>query len=333
MVWKIIERACLILGALFAGVCAYYTMAGYYGRNNPVTPTAPTAATGAAMTPPWWLYSLGILGIALLITGWTMILQRWRENRHLPKHSNSSAEIAIATPSATPSHLFSKDIPDLRVADSDLALVLFSSKERDKLLPLLEAGKLSSWARPMHGNELGKDPPPVILKGEVWRSHYLQSFPKTEGQFRTQTFLKTKSRHESAYFDVLLNKSQIKAIWPDQIRFVEAATRLYEAAEAENVLDFIVPRADPAEKKLLHLKLSLMIDDRIQLLGTRPPSTKPRLIPNAELVDNLYPAPGNINQINDQISDEPVFINVTVRHATLIPVIEAYIAEAKGHAK
>lgn len=240
---------------------------------------------------------------------------------------------AISQAPQKPSAPFIEDIPDLRVADSDLALALFESKERDRLLPLLEAEKLSSWARPMHGPERGKDPPPVIIRGDVWRTHYLQSFPKTEGQFRAQTFLKTRARHESSYFDVLFNKAQIERIWPAEIPLVDAARRLYEAAEAASVLNFFVLKTDSPEEKLSHLKMLLMIDERVEVLGARPPSTQVRPITKTELIDELYPAKGNINEIVGLTSDEPIFVDVAVKHATLIQFIEVSIAEAKGHKK
>src|SRR5262249_35768190 len=45
------------------------------------------------------------------------------------------------------------DLPDLRVADNSRVASLFESDERDKLFPLLEANKLTAWARPMKGND------------------------------------------------------------------------------------------------------------------------------------------------------------------------------------
>jgi hypothetical protein len=318
MLWKVVDRACLILGAVFGGICAWYAMAAYYHWDVPTKPTI-GPSFGAAMSPPWWFYTFGALGTALLVTGWMMMIIRHREARH---QSMSAPVIGL-----------SEDIPDLRVADSDLAIALFESKERDKLLPLLEGGKLSSWARPMRGNKPGEDPPPVILKGDDWRTLYFQHFPKAEGQFRAQTFLKTKNRHETRYFDVLFNRAQIERIWPEQISLAKAATRIYEAAEAEGVLDFVVSERGSADKKLTHLKLLLMVDEAIELFGVRPPSTKARLIAKTELTDELYPAEDGADQINHHISDDPVYFNVTVSLATLIPAISRYIAEAKGIAK
>jgi hypothetical protein len=279
---------------------------------------------------PHWAVELAlivsVLFILVSIVLWAHLL--WRRIRGSINWFGPERQIQKVVPNT-----FAEDIPDLRVADSDLVMALFESSERDKLLPLLEAERLRSWARPMRGNEPGKDPPPVILKGETWRNNYLQFFPKREGQYRAQTFLKTKSRHESSYFDVVLNKIQVERIWPEQIPFVEAARRVYEAAEAANVLEFVVQNTEAADKKLSHLKLLLMVDEKVELFGIRPPSTKARLISKTELRDDLYPAEGDLNQINHHISDEPIFLNVTVRHATLIPAIGRYITDAKGHGK
>jgi hypothetical protein len=245
---------------------------------------------------------------------------------------NPKASIALASNescAALPSDI-ADAIPDLRVADSDLVIALFDSSERDKLLPLLEGERLRSWARPMKGrHEPGKDVDFVILKGEVWRIHYFQHFPKHDQWDRAQTFLKAKSDQTSTYYDVSFNKAQLERIWPEQISLVDAARRLYEAAEAVNILDFMVLKTDTPEEKLNHLKMLLMIDNQVEVLGARPPSTQVRSIPKTELIDELYPAKGDVNQIVGLMSDEPVFVNVTVSQATLIPFIAACIAEAK----
>jgi hypothetical protein len=248
--------------------------------------------------------------------------------------TGQAAKESIPIQSATATAAFVEDIPDLRVADSPLAIELFEGAERDKLLPLLEAEKLGAWARPMRGEKPGRDAAPVILKGDVWRTHYLQFFPK-EGQWeRAQTFLKTKARHETSYYDVLLNRAQIERIWPEQMSLFEAATRYYEAAEEAGVLDLVSPSRESPDDKLTHIKLLLMIDERIELRGIRPPSTKSRPLSKTELTDDLlYPGKGNTSQINHSIADEPVYLNVTIRNADLMRVIAADIAEAKRHKK
>jgi hypothetical protein len=64
-----------------------------------------------------------------------------------------------------------------------------------------------------------------------------------------------------------------------------------------------------------------LVDEKVELFGVRPPSTKSRPIPKSELTDDLYPAEGGVEQLNNHISDEPIYRNVTVRHAHLIAAI------------
>jgi hypothetical protein len=77
--WKIVERLCLLLGTVFTVVIAYYTLATYYGWNNPQAGPAPSAALTKVVQLSWWL-GVGI-GIGLLLTGWTMMFQRRRTSR------------------------------------------------------------------------------------------------------------------------------------------------------------------------------------------------------------------------------------------------------------
>jgi hypothetical protein len=103
------------------------------------------------------------------------------------------------------------DIPDVRIADDPVAWGLFeTSKERDKLIPLLEAGRLISWGRLGNGN-----PPPTKIPADQWATHYLDyrsaDFP---GRIN-QTYFRPKSRaYESTYYDVHLNRDQLERAWP-----------------------------------------------------------------------------------------------------------------------
>src|SRR5260370_13463975 len=118
---------------------------------------------------------------------------------------------------------FADSTPDLRVADDRLVIALFDGDERDKLLPLLEAEKVTAWARPMGRGE----PPLTKLSGQLWKTHYLLSLPR-EGQWnRAQTFLKTKARNETSYYDLYLNEVQIASLWPEyeKISLLEHLTK------------------------------------------------------------------------------------------------------------
>ena len=74
--WRLIERSGLLIGTVCAVVTAYFTVGLYFGWNVPSLPPKPS---GAVMTAPWWLYGIGIIAIALLLTAWAMIAIRSRK--------------------------------------------------------------------------------------------------------------------------------------------------------------------------------------------------------------------------------------------------------------
>lgn len=82
--WKYVERACLLLGTLFAFGCFYVEWAPHAGWWLP-TPSvsAPAAAAEADAAPgmhvsmlTWGLLGFYLLGVALLITGFGMMFTR-----------------------------------------------------------------------------------------------------------------------------------------------------------------------------------------------------------------------------------------------------------------
>jgi hypothetical protein len=73
--WKAIERSGLVIGTLCAVLTAYFTVGLYYGWNAQTASPQPAAP---AMIAPWWLYALGIIGLALLLTSWVMMFLRRR---------------------------------------------------------------------------------------------------------------------------------------------------------------------------------------------------------------------------------------------------------------
>jgi hypothetical protein len=128
---------------------------------------------------------------------------------------------AQALPSVDkPTHLFADAIPDFRVADAPSAMKLFEGKERDKLFPLLEAERLTAWARPMYsGLPPGSGSAPLArLPGSTWATHVLFCLPSSGPGTINQTFIKTKGRLESKWYDIHLNRKQIAAIWPNEER-------------------------------------------------------------------------------------------------------------------
>src|SRR6185312_1763486 len=79
--WKYVERTILVLGFIAGSLTVYFTAGAYYGWNQPSvdvpTPTGLNPAGGVNM-PPWWVIALGVLSIALLCTGWAMLIIRTR---------------------------------------------------------------------------------------------------------------------------------------------------------------------------------------------------------------------------------------------------------------
>jgi hypothetical protein len=106
---------------------------------------------------------------------------------------------------------FSGDIPDLRVADDTVAWGLFGAPHNDKLLPLLERGKLEAWGRIGNGQR-----PLTLIPADQWRTHYLDNRPADGPGRINQTFFRPRGRpYESTYYDVHLNRSQLKRAWPE----------------------------------------------------------------------------------------------------------------------
>jgi len=75
--WTFIERACIVVGLIFAGATLYFTAGTYYGWNAPPAPLISPPSSGAA-SMNLQLYVFGGLGFALLITAWGMIFVRTR---------------------------------------------------------------------------------------------------------------------------------------------------------------------------------------------------------------------------------------------------------------
>jgi hypothetical protein len=106
-----------------------------------------------------------------------------------------------------------------------------------------------------------------------------------------------------------------------------AARRAYEAVEKDGIVDL----TGSPESKLNQFKFLFMEDPETDVFGVKPPSTKPRLIPKADLRSrhDLYPADGDISQLDDIVSHNAVYVDVSVRRKDLPRVINDYIAKVK----
>ena len=121
--------------------------------------------------PPWWV------NIPLLLGGLALI---WLDLRR--RYAGQ-----VAAPTFTPqiSVEMIGNIPNIRVADDPVAVALFEGKEHDNLLPLLEADKIFSWARPMGRGE----PPLTMISGAKWKTFHFLFAPRSSPEMRNQTFL------------------------------------------------------------------------------------------------------------------------------------------------
>jgi hypothetical protein len=125
--------------------------------------------------------------------------------------SSETAVAALKNPSALDDSI-AEYLPDVRVADSLAAQRLFEGRDGDNLIPLLEAEKIFAWARPMGRGE----PAPIRVPGNVWRTNQMWVVPKGDNpHMRNQTFIKTKTTNETSYYDLRLNRAQLKRVWPN----------------------------------------------------------------------------------------------------------------------
>ena len=148
----------------------------------------------------------------LAVVGFWLLTRPRTEKKKLGDSGWFGRATAKQVPHVEPLEI-AESYPDIRVADAPTVIDLFEGKERDKLIPLLEAEKITAWARPM--GAVG-EPPPVRVDGKLWRNHHILFLPKNSGQFDlNQTYLKTNARQETIYYDIHLNKAQITKVWPN----------------------------------------------------------------------------------------------------------------------
>jgi hypothetical protein len=129
----------------------------------------------------------------------------------------------------------------------------------------------------------------------------------------------------------------VKSIeWPffwKPIGFHRAATKAYEAAERAGVLNQYVGSNDSSDKALYHFKVLLMVHDRTQLFGAKPPSTKINAISKSDLMgEELTAIEGTGDQVYPMLplGADPVYVNVSVGRKGLRHVIKEIHAEGRG---
>jgi hypothetical protein len=105
--------------------------------------------------------------------------------------------------------------PDLRIADSTDFWILYDGPERLKLRGLLRSGKLTTWAR----RNLSSPTDPILLAPENWDTLDLEYHPAGDRHdLVNQTFLRPAAYvgGVASYYDVHLNKAQLRAVWPER---------------------------------------------------------------------------------------------------------------------
>lgn len=157
-----------------------------------------------------FVISWGVPGLAAVVFLCAVYAGRWFERK--------TAASATVQAASRPSILadFAEHIPDLRVADNPAIRALFEGAEGDKLLPLLEAEKITAWGR--KGLE---EPPPTKIPGTIWAGHYLFFLPHRGEGTKNQTFIRPNGRYDTVYYDVYLNESQIERAWPGKIKAIK----------------------------------------------------------------------------------------------------------------
>jgi hypothetical protein len=137
------------------------------------------------------------------------------------------------------------------------------------------------------------------------------------------------------WIDLLFKRFGVQIAWPflsARIPFHVAARHVYEAAEKAGILSLTSGSNESPDKRLNHFKLMFMIDDKIELFGVKPPSTKPTLIPKADLQgQDLYPVDGENSQIGHvlPLDADVAYVDVTVARKDVRRVIKELLAEAR----
>lgn len=165
-------------------------------------------------------------------------------------------------------------VPDVRSADDLVVWQLFESPERDKLFPLLEGGKIQAWGR------LGNGFPPLMkIPATHWRTHYIKRIADVVPGRINQTYMKSKGRHESSYYDVCLSRSELLQYWPslwDPISLYRAASLAYSETRGSVISDMAEVRSD---SPLYWYVFHFFVVSQIPVHGRRKFSSKREQVP------------------------------------------------------
>jgi hypothetical protein len=220
------------------------------------------AAMILAVNPVW--YVRAILVLSALGTA-AIILAPWLKLKIKPQKPTATKRDTITR----------DDIPDVRIADDPAARHLFETSERDKPIPLLEAGKIESWGRRGNGS-----PPLMRIPADQWRTHFVEFHPARDVGIN-QTFLKIKGRpyETTDYYDIHLNREQLKRVWRDELELIpllEAARLVFD--QTKDSTSAQLARAEGTNDLALRWYCYQLIGVKgdgvtrlLEMTGTRPP--------------------------------------------------------------
>jgi len=278
------------------------------------------AAVILAVNPVWYVRAILVL---LALGTAAIILGPWLKRKIRPQ------TLAATQRGST---IARDDIPDVRIADGPAVRNLFETSERDKLIPLLEAGKIESWGRKGNGF-----PPLMRIPADQWRTHFVEFHPAGDAGRINQTFLKIKGRpHESDYYDIHLNREQLKRVWSDELESIpllEAARLVFD--QTKDSTSAQMARAEGSNDLALRWYCYQLIGVKgdgvtrlMEMTGTRPPSRIQEPIrfdrppPDLEIR-------GDAAVLVDRYSKQVVADNLMVRSAR-IPYAVSFISRLDG---
>jgi hypothetical protein len=158
---------------------------------------------------PGWVRFWGPwIGLEIVAIGGLGKVFEWWDT----SHSGNPASQKQGRPSASGE----TDYPTVRVADAEPILELFrNADDRRRLIALLEKGRINAWARSMARGPttpLAYDTDLLAIPSAAWSTHELKFLPERGQGTRNQTFLQTKDRGYSTYYDVWLNRQEIESL-------------------------------------------------------------------------------------------------------------------------
>lgn len=131
------------------------------------------------------------------------------------------------------------------------------------------------------------------------------------------------------YADLRVVRAVAETLWPNDLVPLQAAARIaYEAVEEAGITTSVVgvPYSSP-DVALDHFKYVLLLS-RVELIGVRPPSSKPRLIAHEEIA-GLRPVSGESILKYRIASAGTAYVDVTIRRRALMNAIYNHIEALK----